>query len=117
MKLTYEIFQVYEGTQASNNSKIAEICSSKHPPPIISEGNSLTIALDETVENDFAFTFDLKAYYTVIDNGKNKMHLEHCSHIIKWMKSSTFILIDTISIYFCSNRMWRSFHINFWSNW
>lgn len=62
--------KVFEGT-STQSPKIAEICSSKHPPTIISEGNSLTLALDKTVENDFAFTFDLRAYYTVIDNGKN----------------------------------------------
>lgn len=61
--------QIYDGT-SSKSPKIAEICSSTHPPTIVSEGNSLTIALDKTVENDFAFTFDLRAYYTVIDNGK-----------------------------------------------
>lgn len=46
-----------------------EICANKHPPTIVSEGNSLTIALDVVAENDFAFTFDLKAAYSVIDNG------------------------------------------------
>lgn len=51
-----------------NASKVAEICSSTHPPTITSEGNSLTIAI--TVERDFSFMFDITAYYTVIDNGK-----------------------------------------------
>lgn len=46
-----------------------EICANKHPPTIVSEGNSLTIALDVVADNDFAFTFDLKAAYSVIDNG------------------------------------------------
>lgn len=48
-----------------------EICTNKHPPTIVSEGNSLTIALDVVADNDFAFTFDLKAAYSVIDNGTN----------------------------------------------
>lgn len=66
----YEIFQkVYDGT-SSKAPKVAEICSSTHPPTIISEGNSLTLSLGETVENDYAFTFDLKASYSVIDSGK-----------------------------------------------
>lgn len=66
------IIQIFEGT-STHSPKIAEICSSKHPPAIVSEGNALTIALDKTVENDFAFTFDLRAYYTVIDNGTNNV--------------------------------------------
>lgn len=64
------IFQkIYDGS-STKAPKIAEICSSTHPPTIISEGNSLTLALDETVENDYAFTFDLKASYSVIDSGE-----------------------------------------------
>lgn len=62
------IQQIYDGS-SSNATKITEICSNKHPPTIVSEGNSLTIALDKVNDRDFAFTFDLKAYYTVIDNG------------------------------------------------
>lgn len=59
--------KVYDGT-STKSPKIMEICSSTHPPTIISEGNSLTLSLDETVENDYAFTFDLKASYSVIDS-------------------------------------------------
>lgn len=68
-KFTWKLFlfeKIHDGT-STNSPKITEICSSKHPPTIISEGNSLTISL--AIENDFSFTFNLKAYYTVIDNG------------------------------------------------
>ncbi|XP_031624566.1 cubilin homolog [Contarinia nasturtii] len=58
---------IHDGT-STRSPKVAEICSNTHPPTIISEGNSLTIALGEIGEQDFAFTFDLKAYYSVIDN-------------------------------------------------
>lgn len=64
------IQKIHEGT-STNGPKVTEICSSKHPPTIVSEGNSLTVALQEVSEKDYAFTFDLKAYYTVIDNGKS----------------------------------------------
>lgn len=64
------IAQVYDGT-SKQAPKIAEICSNKHPPAILSEGHALTIAFEETEDKDFAFTFDLKAYYTVLDNGKS----------------------------------------------
>lgn len=68
--LLFDIFQkVYDGS-STQAPKISEICSSTHPPTIVSEGNSLTLAVDETVEYDFAFAFDLKASYSVIDSGK-----------------------------------------------
>lgn len=49
---------------------MAEICSSRHPPAIVSESNSLTIVTSETQAEEYAFTFDFRAYYTVLDNGK-----------------------------------------------
>lgn len=65
----FSLNKIHDGT-STKAPKVQEICSSTHPPTIISEGNSLTVALDETVENDYAFTFDLKASYSVIDSGK-----------------------------------------------
>lgn len=67
--LIFLIFQKVHDGSSTSAPKIAEICSSTHPPTIISEGNSLTLSLGETVENDYAFTFDLKASYSVIDSG------------------------------------------------
>lgn len=62
-------YQIYDGT-SSSAPKIAEVTSSKHPPTIVSEGNALTIALDDIAEKDFAFTFDFEATYSTIDSGK-----------------------------------------------
>lgn len=62
-------FQIYEGT-SPDGPQLLEICSSKHPPTVVSSGNALTIALANVTEFDFAFAFDFKAYYTVIENGK-----------------------------------------------
>lgn len=68
-KFHFESSQVHDGTSTSA-PKITEICSNKHPPTITSEGNALTLSLADVSEQDFAFTFDLKAAYSVFDNGK-----------------------------------------------
>lgn len=65
--------QVYEGT-SQDGPQLLEICSSKHPPTVISSGNALTIALANVTEYDYAFAFEFKAYYSVIENGKRKIH-------------------------------------------
>lgn len=65
--------QVYEGT-SPDGPQLLEICSSKHPPTVISSGNALTIALANVTEYDYAFAFEFKAYYSVIENGKRKIH-------------------------------------------
>lgn len=100
--LFHNLQKVHDGT-STKSPKIMEICSNKHPPTIISEGNSLTIAL--SIEFDFSFTFDLKAFYTVIDNGK---------------VLTIYISIATFSFIFLrlfsSHRMWRCIHFYFWSN-
>ncbi|XP_055295203.1 cubilin homolog [Sitodiplosis mosellana] len=57
---------VYDGTSTSS-PKITEICSSKHPPPITSEGNSLTLSISDVSAQDSTSKFDLKAAYTVLD--------------------------------------------------
>lgn len=58
------VVSIYDGT-STQSPKVQEICTNKHPPPIVSEGNSLTISL--SLEDDYSYSFDLKAYYTVID--------------------------------------------------
>lgn len=46
-----------------------EICSNRHPPPIVSNGNALTISLSNSTGLDYPFAFDFKAHYSVLDNG------------------------------------------------
>lgn len=48
-----------------------QICSNRHPPAIVSNGNALTISLSNVSVNDAAFAFDLKAHYSVLDNVEN----------------------------------------------
>lgn len=46
---------------------IKDICVDKHPPPIISTGNSLTISV---YKNDSYHAFIFKAYYSTLDNSE-----------------------------------------------
>lgn len=66
--------QIYEGT-SPDGPQLLEVCTSKHPPTVVSAGNALTIALANVNDYDFAFAFEFKAYYSVIENGKRNFHL------------------------------------------
>lgn len=99
------IVQVYDGT-SKQSPKIAEICSNKHPPAILSEGHALTIAFEEIEDKDFAFTFDLKAYYTVLDNGKS-IEFSNLAHLM----NNLFVHLLQIAVVYFNQFMVKSVRI------
>lgn len=48
-----------------------ELCAQVHPPPIISNGNSLTISITSAYDDyNMATGFDFEAQYSLLDSSK-----------------------------------------------
>lgn len=94
-------FQIHDGDSRTSPIKW-DLCINKHPPAMVSNGNALTISLSNTTDNAFSFSFDIKAHYSVLDNGKFS-----CSEFAS--SQSTYI-----NVYNCS--MWRRIQSRAWPN-